>query len=288
MRKILVVHGPNLNLLGERQTEIYGTMTLAELNGTILAGAQKRDVEVIFFQSNHEGSLIDFLHEHRRTADGIVINPGALAHYSYALRDGLAAVRLPSVEVHLTDINKREPFRKTSVLREVCLTQICGHGLNSYLQGVDWLAGHWLDAEFAEFLQTTPAIEEAYRQCVKLLKRDFPKYDWVGIYVVEGNELVLHNFIGAPSPHTRIPIGRGICGAAAAEGQTILVPNVRADARYLACSIETKSEIVVPIKGERIYAEIDIDSHTIAAFHEGDQATLENLAARLADYLAGR
>lgn len=288
MKKIRVVHGPNLNLLGEREPETYGTMTLEQLNGKIFSEAQGRGIDVTFFQSNHEGSLIDFLHGQRRSADGVLINPGALTHYSYALRDALAAIQVPSVEVHLSDIHKREPFRKISVLRDVCLTQISGRGLGSYVQGMEWLIGQWLNAEFSEFLKAKPTFDEAHRHCVKLLRRDFPKYDWVGIYLVEGSELVLHNFIGAPSPHARIPIGQGICGAAVAAAQTIVVPDVNTDPRYLACSVETKSEIVVPIKGKHIHGEIDIDSHTVNAFHEGDRFTLEKLASRLADYLAGR
>jgi 3-dehydroquinate dehydratase-2 len=284
MKKILIAHGPNLNLLGEREPEIYGSMRLEELNAAISAFAKPRNLETTFFQSNHEGRLIDCLHEHRRKVEGVVINPGAFTHYSYALRDAIAAIQLPTVEVHLSDIHKREAFRKISVIKEVCLAQITGLGKDSYLQGVEWLVGHWLTAEFKKYLATKPPIDDAFRTCVKLLKRDFPKYDWAGIYLVEGNDLVLHNFIGAPSPHTRIPIGQGICGAAVAEAQTIIVPEVNADPRYLACSIETKSEIVVPIQAKKIFGEIDIDSHTANAFHTGDRATLERLASLLADY----
>lgn len=138
--KILVLHGPNLNLLGEREPEIYGTMTLKELNAEIERFALQRGVEVRIYQSNHEGELIDLIHEHRRWADGIVINPGALTHYSYALRDAVAAVSIPTVEVHLSDIDRREPFRRGSVIKEVCLGQISGKGLQSYLLGIDLLA----------------------------------------------------------------------------------------------------------------------------------------------------
>ena len=107
-------------------------------------------------------------------------------------------------------------------------------------------------------------------------------YDWTGIYLVEGEELVLHNYLGAPSPHTRIPVGKGICGAAAAEKQTVLVPDVSKDDRYLACSLETRSEIVVPItKLGYVYGEIDVDSHTPDAFSPRDRATLEEIARQL-------
>ena len=110
-----------------------------------------------------------------------------------------------------------------------------------------------------------------------------PDYTWVGIYLLDGNELVLGPFVGKPSPHTRIPLGRGICGAAAAEKTTIIVDDVNADPRYLACSIETRSEIVVPIMldGE-VLGEIDIDSDRLAAFRATDQALLEAVAAQLA------
>lgn len=137
--RILILHGPNLNLLGEREPEVYGTMTLPELNAEIERFAVRRGVEVRICQSNHEGELIDLIHEHRRWAEGIVINPGALTHYSYALRDAIAAVGLPAVEVHLSDIGKREPFRRRSVIKPICLGQVAGGGLQSYLEGIELL-----------------------------------------------------------------------------------------------------------------------------------------------------
>ena len=118
---------------------------------------------------------------------------------------------------------------------------------------------------------------------VGTLKQAMPDYTWVGIYLLDGNELVLGPFVGKPSPHTRIPLGRGICGAAAAEKATIIVDDVNADPRYLACSIETKSEIVVPImSGGEVLGEIDIDSDRPAAFGAADQRLLEAVAALLA------
>jgi 3-dehydroquinate dehydratase-2 len=136
---VLVVHGPNLNLLGEREPEIYGSHTLDELNARISEHAGAQGVTVKFFQSNHEGALIDVIHEERRWADGIVINPGALTHYSYALRDAIAAVGLPAVEVHLSEIHHREPFRRRSVIAPVCIAQITGKGLQSYIKGIERL-----------------------------------------------------------------------------------------------------------------------------------------------------
>ncbi|MCI0723719.1 MAG: GAF domain-containing protein [Acidobacteria bacterium] len=120
-----------------------------------------------------------------------------------------------------------------------------------------------------------------------VLQRERPHYNWVGFYFVEGEELVLGPFVGAPSPHVRIPLGKGICGAAVAERQTVVVADVNADLRYLACSLETKSEIVVPIEhGGHILGEIDIDSHTPDAFGTDDRALLEEIARRLAPVLA--
>ena len=124
---------------------------------------------------------------------------------------------------------------------------------------------------------------------VSTLKERIPAYTWVGIYLMEGDELVLGPYRGKPSPHTRIPLGRGICGAAATEKQTIIVDDVNADPRYLACSIETKSEIVVPIMdGNRVLGEIDIDSDRPAAFGDDDRALLERVAAWIAPRLAGK
>jgi L-methionine (R)-S-oxide reductase len=126
----------------------------------------------------------------------------------------------------------------------------------------------------------------AMEETVRLLAAEMPAYTWVGIYLLDGDELVLGPFVGTPSPHTRIPLGRGICGAAATEKATLIVDDVNADPRYLACSVETKSEIVVPIltRGD-VVGEIDIDSDRPAAFDEDDQVLLEKVAALLAPRL---
>src|SRR5215204_2694605 len=132
-----------------------------------------------------------------------------------------------------------------------------------------------------------PGRDSAMKQAVALLKDAIPHYSWVGIYVLEGNELVLGPYLGKPSPHTRIPLGRGICGAAASEKATIVVDDVNADPRYLACSIETRSEIVVPIMLDgQVFGEIYIDSDQPAAFGVADRALLEPVAAMLADRFA--
>ncbi len=159
--KILVIHGPNLNLLGVREPEHYGTLTLAQIDARIRAHAAARGVAVVTFQSNHEGLIVDRIHAAigravdtqagdgataaaggraaPATADAIVINPAAYTHYSIAIRDAIAAAGLPAIEVHLSNIHAREPFRHTSVIAPVCRGQICGLGPEGYLRAIDAL-----------------------------------------------------------------------------------------------------------------------------------------------------
>jgi len=142
MLRILVINGPNLNLLGEREVAVYGSRSLDEINMDIAARAREMHVQVVFFQSNHEGDLIDRIHAERKEADGIIINPGALTHYSYSLRDALEAVDPPAVEVHISDIDSREEFRRVSVVRPVVWKTIMGKGPQGYISALESLVQH--------------------------------------------------------------------------------------------------------------------------------------------------
>jgi len=144
-----------------------------------------------------------------------------------------------------------------------------------------------LESRVREAIDQASNGAAAMEQAVGMLKEGVPAYSWVGIYLLDGEELVLGPFLGKPSPHTRIPLGQGICGAAATSAQTIIVDDVNADPRYLACSIETQSEIVVPImRGLDVLGEIDIDSDQRAAFGQPDRTLLEPVAAMLAERMA--
>jgi 3-dehydroquinate dehydratase II len=144
--KILVLHGPNLNLLGMREPSIYGRETLDDINARLKTRAAQSNVELRIVQSNHEGVLIDELHAARLAGfNGILINPGAFTHYSYALRDAIAATDLPAVEVHLSNFHKREEFRHTSVLVPVCIGQVMGFGWRSYMLGLEGLLNYLSD-----------------------------------------------------------------------------------------------------------------------------------------------
>ena len=133
---ILVINGPNLNLLGTREPEVYGHETLEELMMWLENSPEAINHEFKFYQSNHEGEIIDTIHDERLWADGIIINPGAYTHYSYAIRDAISSVSIPTIEVHLSDLLGREEFRKKSVISEVCIAQVLGKGKYSYLDGL--------------------------------------------------------------------------------------------------------------------------------------------------------
>ena len=138
MTKILVLHGPNLNLLGTRERSIYGHVSLEAIDRELIAAAGE-GVEIRSVQSNHEGALIDEIHHGRTWADGLLMNPGAFTHYSYAIRDAVAGVAIPAVEVHLSNVHSREAFRHRSVIAPVCIGQISGFGWRSYLLGLEGL-----------------------------------------------------------------------------------------------------------------------------------------------------
>lgn len=137
MKKILIINGPNLNLLGTREKEVYGTETLDDIAKKVAEEAAKLNVNIEFFQSNHEGDIIVKIHAARGNTDAIIINPGAYTHYSIAIRDAIKAVEIPTIEIHLSNIHAREEFRSHSVIAPVCVGQICGFGSNSYILGLN-------------------------------------------------------------------------------------------------------------------------------------------------------
>lgn len=145
--KILVVNGPNLNLLGEREKEIYGEHTYKDLCRKIKAHCKKKNIKVKIVQSNHEGRIIDILHFFRRRVDGVIINPAGLTHTSVSLADALKAINLPVVEVHISDVNAREDFRKISYVSPCAIQTIGGKGFDGYLEAADILSEYILKRE---------------------------------------------------------------------------------------------------------------------------------------------
>lgn len=141
--KILLVNGPNLNLLGIREKEIYGKQSFEDLQTMILNYASEKEHDVLLFQSNHEGQILDFIHEYYETYDAIIINPAALTHTSIALYDCLKAVNLPTVEVHISDVNNREAFRQTNFIKAACVHSISNEGLEGYLSAFKYLEAHY-------------------------------------------------------------------------------------------------------------------------------------------------
>ena len=139
--RILVLNGPNLNLLGQREPGIYGTENYEYLCNMVKAHGEAKGAQVACYQSNHEGDLIDMIHGANGVYDGIVFNPGAFTHYSYALHDALKAIQVPCIEVHISNVHQREEFRHKSVTAPACVGQICGLGLKGYLLAMDYFLG---------------------------------------------------------------------------------------------------------------------------------------------------
>ena len=137
--KIIIINGPNLNLLGKREPEIYGVETLEDILMWVVKKIDNEDIKIDWFQSNHEGEIIDRIHDSIGKFDGILINPGAYTHYSYAIRDAISGAAIPTVEVHLSDVNNREDFRKISVIESVCIQSVMGMGKKGYLEGIHFL-----------------------------------------------------------------------------------------------------------------------------------------------------
>ena len=140
IKKILVIHGPNLNLLGEREPDVYGDNGIDTLNSNIIDRAKEQGLECEIFQSNHDGAIIDKLHSARKNFDGVIINAGAYTHYSYAIRDAISAIKIPCIEVHISNIDARDAFRANSVIAPVCKGSISGFGFGSYYLAVQALS----------------------------------------------------------------------------------------------------------------------------------------------------
>ena len=143
--KIMLINGPNLNMLGVRLPEIYGNDTLADVEKMVVDEGKNIGVDIECFQSNHEGAIIDCIQSCYKNFDAIILNAGAYTHYSYAIRDAIETVMLPVAEVHISDIHKRENFRKTSVIEPVCAFQICGHGINGYIEALYRLKDEYIE-----------------------------------------------------------------------------------------------------------------------------------------------
>ncbi len=292
--RVLVLHGPNLNLLGEREPAVYGRDTLEEIDTRIGERGRHLGVQVRSFQSNHEGALIDRLHAERRWADGILFNPGALTHYAWSLRDAVAAVERPCIEVHLSDLSRREPWRQLSVLADVRVALCAGRGLDSYLEALELVveiaSGPERDAEgtvalLAERLAHPDDRDLLARELAQILRRS-GRFRWVGLYDVGPAEVDLRGWAGpGPPAHPSFRRSEGLTGAAVASGCPVIVQDVRGDARHLATLEGTRAEAIFPIVGPAgVVGTVDVESGNAQAFTAERVRWLERCVEALAPF----
>jgi 3-dehydroquinate dehydratase-2 len=290
--RILVLHGPNLNLLGEREPQVYGHATLVEVDARIRERAARLSAEVRTFQSNHEGALVDRLQEERRWAEGILFNPGALTHYAWSLRDAVAAVGLPCVEVHLSDVSRREPWRRLSVLADVRVAICAGGGADSYLEGLELLVevgrsperdAPAMESLLAERTGKGGPREVVARELAELIQRS-GHFRGVGLYDVRAREIGVLGWAGPDAPaHPRFPRGKGLNGAAVRGGKPVIVQDVRKDPRHLPTIGGTRAEAIFPVRGGggRIVGTLDVESANAQAFTPARVRWLQGCAQAL-------
>jgi 3-dehydroquinate dehydratase II len=274
--QVLVLHGPNLNLLGEREPAVYGHATLEEIDARIGERGRHLGAQVRTFQSNHEGALIDRLHAERRWASGVLFNPGALTHYAWSLRDAVAAVSLPCIEVHLSDVSKREEWRRVSVLADVRTALCAGRGLDSYLEALELLLeiapGPERDAEgtaalLAERLAHPEERDVLARELAQIIRRS-GRFRWVGLYDIGPSEVEVRGWSGPAAPaFQRFARNEGLTGAAVASRRAVICQDVRNDSRHLATLEGTRSEAIFPVTGPSgVVGTLDVESANPQAF----------------------
>jgi len=292
--RVLVLHGPNMNLLGEREPEVYGRATLEEIDARIGERGRHLGAEVRTFQSNHEGALIDRLHAERRWADGVLFNPGALTHYAWSLRDAVAAVARPCIEVHLSDVSKREPWRQLSVLADVRAALCAGRGLDSYLEALELLLeiapGPERDAEgtmalLAERLAHPDERDVVARELAQILRRS-GRFRWVGLYDVGPKDVEVRGWAGpGPPAHPRFSRTQGLTAGAVTSGRPVIVQDVRGDARHLPTLEGTRAEAIFPIAGPSgVLGTVDVESANAQAFTTERVRWLERCVEALREF----
>lgn len=292
--RVLVLHGPNLNLLGEREPAVYGRATLEEIDARIGERGRHLGAEVRSFQSNHEGALIDRLHAERRWADGVLFNPGALTHYAWSLRDAVAAVSLPCIEVHLSEVSKREPWRRVSVLADVRAALCAGRGMDSYLEALELLVeiapGPERDAEatvalLAERLAHPDDRGVLAGELAQILRRS-GRFRWVGLYDVGPAEIEILGWAGPEAPaHPRFGSTEGLTGAAVASGRPLVVQDVRSEPRHLPTLEGTRSEAIFPVGGATgVSGTVGVESANAQAFTPERIRWLERCVEALAGF----